>query len=248
MKRVALGLCGILCLVIVGVYWQQTLPIDSLNNGKIAEAQVKGLAFKNPELVKNLEASIPIAPKILNEDEKGLAKEDRDRTAEEVLIPLTKENISNVSCVLIGPIDEKSLPKLRIPLKTHNLTEGLIIENVPVRFSIGVVSGPFISKERAQKEILRLESAGNKNLQLIVRDGGKIFIKFREFSEVGAAEIWARELVTISGLKNIRLTRLDNSQEARIRVVFPNVDENRADTIRRLASRLKISVYQCPID
>ena len=247
MKKFTLLFVVAACASVGLLYGLNTIPVESVPDGTVGEAGVKGLAYRNPELVSGKDAPKISAPTVIKTTEE-LAVKAEEKPIEENLVPLTKENVGNVRCVQVGPIYEEVLPKLRQPLKKNALIDQMIIESIPVRFSYSVFVGPYMTENRAKAEAARLEKSGVKTLQIMQLGNRENVIKIREFHDMKEAEVWAREFVNRHEVKNVRLSRLNESEKARIRVVFPNIDAKGAEALRKMTVRQKIPAYVCPID
>ena len=229
------------------LYGLNTVPVAGVPNGTIGEAGVKGLAYRNPELISGKDAPEMSAPKVIKTSEE-LAVKAEQKPIEENLIPLSKENVSEAGCVQIGPFYEELLPKLRQPLKENALIDQMVIESIPVRFSYSVFVGPYSTFNKAKAEVARLEKNGVKALQIMQLGNRENVIKIREFHDMKEAEIWTREFVNQNEVKNVRLSRLNDSEKVRIRVVFPSVDAKGAESLREMTVQQKIPAYICQID
>ncbi len=245
MKKFALLSVVVTLAAIVVLYGLNTVPVVGVSDGTIGEASVKGLAYRNPELISGKDAPAMSAPAVIQTCEE-LAVKIEQKPVEESLIPLTKENVGKVSCILLGPFYEELLPNLRQPLEKNELIDQMIIESIPVQFSYGVFIGPYSTLNRAKAEVARLEKNGVKTLQIVQLGNRENVIKIREFNDMKEAEVWTREFVNQNEVKNVRLSRLNDSEKVRIRVVFPSVDVKGAEALRKMAIQQKIPSYVCP--
>lgn len=245
MKKIAL-LTFLASGIAVGLlYGLNTLPLETVPDGTVSEAGVKGLAFSNPELVSGKDAPKRIAPEVIKTTEELAAKAE-EKPIEESLIALTKDNVREVRCVQVGPFYEEALPKLRAPLKKNGLIDRMVIESIPVRFSYSVFIGPYTTLDRAKAEAARLQKSGVPNPEIMQLGNRENVIKIREFTDMKEAEVWARDFVNRYKVKNVRLSRLNDSEKARIRVVFPNIDDRQAEVLRKMARHQKLPAYVCP--
>ena len=246
MKKIAL-LTVLASGIAVGLlYGLNSRPLETVPDGTVAEAGVKGFAFSNPEIISGKDAPKRIAPEVIKTAEELVAKAE-EKPIEESLVALTKENVREVHCVQVGPFYEDVLPKLRAPLKKNGLIDRMVIESMPVRFSYSVFVGPYTTLDRAKSEAARLQKNGVPSPTIMQLGNRENVIKIREFNDMKEAEGWARDFVNRYEVKNVRLSRLNDSEKARIRVVFPNVDVRQAEALRIMAQRQKLPAYVCPI-
>lgn len=245
MKKIAFLSIVVSFISIVLILLKNNIPVEVLSKNIIAHVNVRGLSFKNPELIFEKE-NLKLAPMIVDHRDE-LVREEAKNHEQEALIGLSKSNLKDRSCIQLGPLNEDKLSQLRIPLKKVGLIDRMIIEAIPANFSYELFLGPYSTKMEASKELLRLEKEGAASLQMFFKNNKEVFIKVREFSDMEEAENWSRFFVNKYHLNKVRLSRASNKDRNLVQLIFPEVDLKRAQTLLNLANKKRIPIYHCQL-
>ena len=76
------------------------------------------------------------------------------------------------------------------------------------------------------------------------RDGYAVVV--RTFEQGKDAELWSREFAHTQGLSNVRLTRLSEAVESRIRLAFPGIAPDEAFRLQKAVNKEGLMLYVCP--
>ena len=245
MRFVSCAILFVASIILGLLYWQsRDEPVTAVDN-VTAEVRLDGLAMRQPEVLLQSQVSLPAAP-VTDEP----AREERvdlggPGFTETAVLPLTEDNLSGVRCVVTSSMSEKTLPNLRKTLEALALVGRMRIEAVPVAQRYAAYLGPF-DRKRAIKELQRLMDAGFSGVSVaeLKRDGYAVVV--RTFEQGKDAELWSREFAHTQGLSNVRLTRLSEAVESRIRLAFPGIAPDEAFRLQKAVNKEGLMLYVCP--
>lgn len=231
---------------IVGwLYFESRGEVMTAADNVMSEVQVSGLAMRQPELLLQSQVSLPTAP--MSDDpirEEKSYSEVPTRT-EPVAIPLTEDNLAGVRCVVTASMSEKKLPELRRMLESLSLVGRMKIEAVPAIQRYAAYLGPF-DRKTADKELQRLMEAGFSDAAIseMKRDGYAVVVK--TFEQGKDAELWSRQFAHAQGLSNVRLTRLSEAVDPRIRLAFLGIQSDESYELLKAARKKGVMLFVCP--
>lgn len=238
-----LSFCAI---VSVGVLYYQTQQVKVPENieQKPQSVWIEGLSYRQPELLSQEEVTRHAHLVLPLDDEFGKA-EILHAPSVEKLVPVTKENVETLDCVLLGPIEERRLPTIRSFLERHQLLN--LMSLMPVTDSrVAVYVGP-LSKSAASRALKMFQKEEEKRgLVQELKNGGWAVV-FGVFDDLKTAELWSRSFAQKTEMQNLRMTMWRDVMYPRVSVIFNRLSVEQANAVFLYASKKKISLFACPI-
>lgn len=149
--------------------------------------------------------------------------------------------VEEAVCLRYGPVERKSLPKLRRQLEKTGVLDRMIMEHADIAQRI-VYSGPYKSKKKAAEALEALQAAGLEKGELM-EVGDQWAVKIAETGIRSLAQRWAHEAARAWSLSNV-VVEERGGREGFVKLVFPNLTKEENERIRRTLGGANLA--SCP--
>ena len=247
MKKIAVAL-SLAALALAGYLAWMNLHqmIEVVSSGEVKTVRVDNFAYGTPKLVKpeNLKVEpLKVEPPAEHSSVVQSATNEINETVA-TLESVDEANLEGLTCVVFGPVPEKSLPKHRYLFEKFDLIRKLTI--IPYRdLGYAVYVGP-LTREKARMSLRELCKDAPKSCSIMELKAGGYALVVKTFSDKKVAELWSKKFAFDNNLTNVRVTRYNNVADSRVVLVFNGVGDDQVKTLFKRSKSEKLGLSVCP--